>query len=337
MLEHLGLMGSSAAIHGIRELVRKAAYLSDVPVLITGESGTGKELVARAIHHLDAKRACGPFIAVNCSAISCTLAESELFGHKRGAFTGASADRQGYFQAAHGGVLFLDEISELDVQLQPKLLRVLQEGSIVPVGEENERKVDVRLLAATNKELMTQVSRGAFRIDLYHRLDVISLRLPALRTRKEDIEPLVWFFVKKHAACYAGTIKKIDSRVLELLTMLDYEGNVRELENLVRKTLFRKEAGDTIDMADLPSGLLTQTCAVSSSDSMDVADALLKRVKEGFSFSQVVAECERLLLTKAMEETEGCRAKLASLLKLSSRTLFNKLRANQLTKSVKRI
>ncbi|MDI3467847.1 MAG: Response regulator of zinc sigma-54-dependent two-component system [Nitrospira sp.] len=326
--EHLALVGSSAAIQDLRDHVRKAATLSDVPVLITGESGTGKEVVARAIHHLDAKRANSPFIPVNCSAISSTLAESELFGHKRGAFTGANADRQGFFRAAHGGVLFLDEISELDQHLQPKLLRALQEGSVRPVGDEYEQKIDIRVIAATNKDLSAQVARGAFRMDLYQRLDVLSVRVPSLRTHKEDIGSLVRFFVKKHASCYAGTIRDIDSRVLEMLTTLDYEGNVRELENLVRKILFRKEAGDTLDLADLPIELFTRTGCASSSDSLDaVAVALLERIKQGMSCAEALAECERLLLRLALQESRGCRSKMATLLKLSPRTLFNRLRA----------
>lgn len=326
--EHLVLVGSSAAMHGLRDHVRKAATLSDVPVLITGESGTGKEVVARAIHQLDAKRGKRPFIAVNCSAISSTLAESELFGHKRGAFTGADADRQGFFRAAHGGVLFLDEISELDLHLQPKLLRVLQEGSVCPVGGEHEQKIDIRVIAATNKELSTQVACGAFRMDLYQRLDVLSVQVPPLRTHKEDIESLMRFFVDKHASCYPGTIRDIDSRVLDTLTTLDYEGNVRELENLVRKILFRKEAGDTIDLADLPIEIFTRTDCAGCPESLDaVAATLLEKVKQGMSCAEALAECERLLLRLAMQESSGCRSKMATLLKLSPRTLFNRLRA----------
>ncbi len=326
--DDIPLVGSSAAMHSVREQLLKAANLSNVPVLITGDSGTGKELVARGIHQLDAKRAQRPFIAVNCSAVPSTLAESEFFGHRRGAFTGAIADRQGYFRAAHGGVLFLDEISELDQHLQPKLLRVLQEGTVRPVGNENEQKIDVRIIAASNKDLPAQVARGEFRMDLYQRLDVLSVQLPPLKTRKEDIEPLVRFFIKKHASCYAGTIHDIDSRVLELLTTLDYEGNVRELENLTRKILFQKEAGNSIEMADLPLEILNSTCNGSVSDSLDtLVDPLFEKVKHGMSCSKALAECERLLLKRAMEESSGCRSKMAALLKLSPRTLFNRLRA----------
>ncbi|MCC6964816.1 MAG: sigma 54-interacting transcriptional regulator [Nitrospira sp.] len=327
----LALAGSSPAIHGIRDQVLKAAKLSDAPVLITGESGTGKEVVAMAIHRLDETRAKGPFIAVNCSAVSSSLAESEFFGHKRGAFTDANSDRQGYFRAAHGGVLFLDEISELDQSLQPKLLRALQERSVRPVGEEKEQTIDIRIIAASNKDLPAEVARGAFRMDLYQRLDVLSVRLPPLRARKEDIEPLVRFFVKKHASCYAGVIQAIDSRVLELLTTLDYEGNVRELENLVRKILFHKETGDTIAMADLPSEIVARMCDGHLSDSLEIfADALLEKVKQGLSCTEALAECERLLLARAMQESHGSRSKMAAILKLSPRTLFNRLRARGL-------
>ncbi|WHZ22688.1 MAG: Response regulator of zinc sigma-54-dependent two-component system [Nitrospira sp.] len=329
--DYIPLVGSSAAIHNVREQVLKAAHLGNVPVLITGDSGTGKELVARGIHRLDAKRARRPFVAVNCSAISSTLAESEFFGHKRGAFTDAIADRQGYFRAAHGGVLFLDEISELDQRLQPKLLRVLQEGTVRPVGNEHEEKIDVRIIAASNKDLPAQVACGAFRMDLYQRLDVFSMRLPPLKARKEDIAPLVRHFITKHASCYTGTIHDIDSRVLDLLTTLDYDGNVRELENLIRKILFQKVEGDSIDMADLPQEIQSHTCVGSFSDSLDpLADALFEQVKHGMSCSEALAECERLLFKRAMQESRGCRSKMAALLKLSPRTLFNRLRARGL-------
>lgn len=329
--EQLALVGSSAAIQDIRDRVLKAAKLSDVPVLITGDSGTGKEVVAKAIHRLDEKRGKGPFIAVNCSAIASTLAESEFFGHKRGAFTGANTDRQGYFRAAQGGVLFLDEISELDQHLQPKLLRVLQERTVRPVGEENEQKTDIRIIAASNKDLLSEVARGTFRMDLYQRLDVFSLHLPSLEARKEDIESLVRVFVKKHASCYAGTIRDIDSRVLEFLTTLTYEGNVRELENLIRKAMFQKEAGDILDMADLPSEVFAPMCGDNCAESLHVvADTMLERVKRGMSCVEVLAECERLLLVSAMRESQGSRRQMAAMLKLSPRTLFNRLRARGL-------
>lgn len=326
-IESLGLVGRSHALQNVRAFVEKAALLSDLPVLITGESGTGKEIVARAIYQLDQKRSKGPFIAVNCSAVSGTLAESEFFGHKRGAFTGATTDRPGLFQAASRGVLFLDEISELDPKLQPKLLRVIQENRVLPVGEEKERTVDIRVIAATNKDLMAQVGLGMFRADLYQRLDILSLRIPELGARKEDIEPLVRFFIKKHQTCYRIEIQGVDRRVFDFLTSLNYQGNIRELENLVRKILFRKASGEIIEMADIPPEVLKQAFPSIPSEKEEIFEQfLLMKAKAGWSFPQIIAHCERLLLKKIFQETNGCRSKMASLLKLTPRTLFNKLR-----------
>src|ERR1700693_539407 len=330
-LENMGLVGPSSALHCMQEFVQKAAYLSDVPVLIAGHSGTGKELIARAVHHLDQKRSKGPFIAVNCSAVSGMLAESEFFGHKRGSFTGAVSDRPGYFRAAHQVFLYVDEMCELDIRLQPKLLRVLQENRILSVGEETEREVDIRVIAATNKDLAAQVARGEFRMDLYQRINVLSLTLPDLKSRKEDIEPLFHFFLKKYHSCYAGKINGVAPRVLELLGLFDFGGNVRELENLVRKILFQKNSGEMIEMADLPVEVLGQAVIPIPSNHEDfIEQFLLEKVAEGLSLSQVTDMCERLLFKKALQETQGSRSKVAHLLKINIRTLFNKMQRHHL-------
>jgi DNA-binding NtrC family response regulator len=324
--EEFGLVGESKAMRSMREFIRNAAYLSTLPVLLSGPSGTGKEVMAQAIQRLDQKRAAAPFIVVNCSAISGMLAESEFFGHKRGAFTGADRDRPGYFRAAQGGVLFLDEISELDLKLQPKLLRVLQEGRVLPVGYEIEQAVDVRVIAATNKDLTALVSQGGFRMDLYQRLNVLSFSLPELKRRKEDIQSLVGFFIKKYQNCYRGRIEGVHPRVFDLLQTLDFEGNVRELENIVRKTLFKKSSGEIIEMGDLPSELLKQAVSPESAGRDEIVEAyLFEKLKKGASFSEVMAWCEKVILKRALDETSGSRSKMAGLLKMTLRTLFNKM------------
>ncbi len=329
--QSLKLEGDSLAMQDVRGFIKKAAVVSDCPVLITGASGTGKELVARAIHQLDPKRKNKPFIALNCSAITPSLAESLFFGHRRGAFTGATIEQSGYFRAAQGGTLFLDEISELDLALQPKILRVLQERKIVPVGEEKEQEIDIRIIAASNKDLPEQVAQGAFRVDLYHRLDVLSLRVPALKDRKEDIGLLLWAFVKKHAACYPHVIEGIHPRVIELLQTLEFEGNVRELENIARKILFQKTVGDMIEMADLPYSILKRSAQHKKSESeFAFKEFLFDRFKEGASLSQVMTECEKVLLKEVLFETGRNRNEIAEQLKITPRTLLNKVRSYDL-------
>jgi two-component system response regulator PilR (NtrC family) len=325
--QNLGLVGKSTALHRIRKVIQRAAGLSDVPVLITGESGTGKELIARSIHHLDKKRRNGPFIAVNCGALTESIAESELFGHKCGSFTGAVSNRPGYFRAAHGGVLFLDEISELNLKLQPKLLRVLQSGCILPVGEEKEQEVDVRVIAATNRELMVLVEKGEFRLDLFYRINVLSIQAPELRDRKDDIESLVSFFLKKHSSCYQGKIKRVNPRVIEALRQVNFFGNVRELENLIRKILFNKLTGETIEIADLPHEILMRIGDCDSSEAIEQVEGfLLSKVKKGLALNEIMEQCEKILMNALYRETNGQRPEMARLLKITTRTIFNKLR-----------
>ena len=205
VMREIGMVGSSAAIMHVFRCVLRFSTLSDLPVLISGETGTGKEGLARALHCLDPKRSRGPFVAVNCGAIATPLAESELFGHRRGAFTGADRDRKGLIRSAEGGVLFLDEIGELDAALQAKLLRVLQEGRVLGVGEDRDTKVDVRVLAATNRDLEQLGHQSKFRVDLFHRLNVLSIKVPPLRDRLDDLEPLTEHFLEKYRSlCSVG-------------------------------------------------------------------------------------------------------------------------------------
>ncbi|HUW31727.1 MAG TPA: sigma-54 dependent transcriptional regulator [Planctomycetota bacterium] len=323
-----GIVGNSPSMRKVFNAVQKAAVLSDASVLITGESGTGKELLAQAIHNLDEKRREHPFVVVNCSAITPTLAESELFGHKRGAFTGSIDDRLGYFRAANGGTIFLDEISEMDLSLQPKLLRVLQESRVMPVGGEEEEEIDVRVIAATNRDLAECVRTGAFRLDLFQRLNVIPIEVPPLRMRRDDILPLIMHFMHKHAGHYRGTITRVEPRVVDAIAALDSEGNVRQLENLVRHVLLTKEAGDTLELSDLPRNVISKLLtAPDSGGEQTVAEHLFERItRDGMSLQDVLDYCEHLVLDKALAQTGHNQTKTAELLKTTPRTIFNKIR-----------
>jgi len=233
------LIGSSRAMRATYEQIAVVTH-NDIPVLLTGESGTGKELVARTIHHLSSRFE-KPFVAVNCSAIPDTLMEAELFGHTRGAFTGASGERDGLFSASHGGTIFLDEIGELSLGAQVKLLRVLERGEFRRVGESQDRTVDVRLLSATNRDLEEAVKKGTFREDLYYRIHVFPIHLAPLRERREDIPMLASHFLKRHAP--PGGTMRIDGEALVRLIDYDWPGNVRELENVLRQALALAEGG----------------------------------------------------------------------------------------------
>ncbi len=243
------LLGKSPQMHRIFELIGKI-HSTRTSVLITGESGTGKELVARALH-TEGNRSSKPFVAVNCGAIPDELMESELFGHLKGSFTGAIADKVGLFQQADGGTLFLDEIGELSLNLQVKLLRVLQERKVKPVGGTEEIEIDARVVAATNRELEEEVANGAFRSDLYYRLNVIELRLPPLRQRREDIPMLVDHFLRRYATDQGKPAHQLTPAALKILGDYDYPGNVRELENIIERAV-TLSSGDTIDADDLP-------------------------------------------------------------------------------------
>lgn len=245
-----GLIGESRAMSRIGDFIEKAA-LTSATVLISGESGTGKELVARAIHYRSA-RASAPFVPVNCGAIPEELLESELFGHIKGAFTGATETRAGFFQTADGGTIFLDEISETSLSMQVKLLRVLQDREVCMVGSTRTRKVDVRILASTNKDLTVLVKKGLFREDLFYRINVIAVELPPLREREDDIFLLIQHFARKFAEELGGSVPRFSDGALQALSKHYWPGNVRELENIVQRLLVMRD-GDIIDTPDLPS------------------------------------------------------------------------------------
>src|SRR5437899_2722955 len=252
LAEHLvvkDLVGSSPGMMRVREIIAKVAD-SDSPVLIEGESGTGKELVAAAIHR-QSGRGKGPFVPVNCSAIPADLMESEFFGHVRGAFSGAVADALGLFRSAHGGTLFLDEVAELPPALQAKLLRVLQEKEIRPVGSTKTHAVNARVIAATNKNLDAAVSNGSLRQDLYYRLNVVHIVVPPLRERRADIPALIAYFLRRFNERFRREVKGITPDAMTVLTAYDYPGNVRELENLLERA-FALGARDEIERANLP-------------------------------------------------------------------------------------
>jgi two-component system, NtrC family, response regulator PilR len=308
------LVGRSDEIKQVFDVIRKVA-VTNTSVLIMGESGTGKELAARAIHNMS-KRADGPFVPINCGAIPDTLMESELFGHVRGSFTGASSDKEGLFEAANRGTVFLDEIAELSQPMQVKLLRTLQERTIKQVGATKEKKIDIRVLAATDQPLDEQVSEGNFRSDLFYRLNVIPLRLPALRQRREDIALLVEHFLRKFAATSGQKIRGVTPEAMALLGRYHYPGNVRELENMIERAI-TLNTGDQIDASALPE---LNRRANPTAD-FDVTEL----PKNGLDLDAHMADIERELVMQAMDRTNGKRTDAARLLGISLRSIRYRL------------
>ncbi len=296
----------------ILELVKKVADYNTT-VLITGESGTGKELVARAIH-FGGRRSQGPFVAVNCGAIPAPLLESELFGHIKGAFTDAHRNKTGLFQEAHGGTLFLDEVGELPMELQVKLLRVLQENEIRRVGDNKPIKIDTRVVAATVKDLSEEIKKGRFREDLYYRLNVIEITLPPLRERKGDIEGLARIFIEKYAKKFGKKIKGISKEALSALMDYDWPGNIRELENVIERAVILEES-DTIGPSSLPPLRRPQ----GGNGTMPVSS--------GLSIKKAQERLEKELISKALEKTGGNRTRAAELLEISHRALLYKIKS----------
>lgn len=289
---------------------------TDSTVLITGESGTGKELVARALHFNGARKL-KPFVAVNCSAIPEMLLESELFGHVRGAFTGAIRDKAGKFEAANHGTIFLDEIGTMPQHLQTKILRVLQEQEVDRVGSNKPVKLDVRVISATNIDLEQQVKQGNFREDLFYRLNVIPLHLPPLRERKQDILPLVGHFLEKCCRLMERPPMTINKRALEALEEHSWPGNVRELENLVERLVALTE-GDVIGLEDLPAGMCGQGLPIDAGS--------LEMTERGIDMVAAITEIERKLITQALALAGGVKAQAAMLLGINRTTLVEKLK-----------
>ncbi len=265
------IVGKSPEMNKVYDIIQKVAT-SDSTILISGLSGTGKELVARAIH-FNSRRATMPFIAVNAGAIPESLIESELFGHKRGSFTGAMTDKAGYFKAADGGTLFLDEISEMPIHLQVKLLRAIEQKEITPVGMSTPIAIDVRFLASTNRDLQQEIAQGRFRQDLYYRLNVVEVHLPALEDRKADIPLLVEHFVAKYKAEMRKNIKGVNNEVMRLLMQHEWKGQIRELENIIERAVIFC-SGDFISLDDLPEFLHAQSGVTISSEKASLETAM---------------------------------------------------------------
>lgn len=310
------IVGVSPTMRRVLELARRAAR-TDASVLITGESGTGKELVARFIHGCSG-RARGPFVAVNCAAVPEGLIESELFGHARGAFTGAVSHRPGLFVEADHGTLFLDEIGETPLGLQAKLLRVVQERLIRPVGGVGERAVDVRLLAATNRDLMEETGAGRFREDLLYRLNVVNLRLPPLRERREDIPLLAARFLEQHARKYGLAIPGFSPEVMDCLQRHGYPGNVRELSNLVEGAVALTVEG-RVEMDALPEGM---RCGVTRKEA---PESTFRLPEGGLDLEAHLAALEASAMDQALEACQGSKTRAAELLGMSFRTFRYRL------------
>jgi transcriptional regulator with PAS, ATPase and Fis domain len=305
-----GIVGSSA---NIQDVLRMIARLKDTrtPVLITGESGTGKELVARAIH-FRGTFATRPFVAVDCGSLVPTLIESELFGYEKGAFTGALKAKQGLFQAANGGTVFLDEIGELPLEMQAKLLRVLQEKEVRPVGSNERIKVDVRVMAATNRDLESEYRNGTFRKDLYFRLNVVTVNLPSLRDRRSDIPMLVHWFLDRYAP---GSGMHVTNSAMKCLLQYDWPGNVRELENCIERAV---ALGDhkMIDISDLPAAIASAS-----------PDAAVERSSSGAGLTSTdLEDIERATIQRVFEQVNGDKVMAGKMLGISRATLYRKLK-----------
>jgi len=306
------IIGHSPKMRAIFDLIQTVAPQSS-RVLITGESGTGKELVARAIHE-NSPRSQAPFITINCGAFPETLLESELFGYMKGAFTGAQENRQGLFQAAHGGTLFMDEIGNMSPTMQVKLYRVLQEGKVRPLGSTEEMDVDVRIIAATNKDLEQEIAEERFREDLYYRLSVIPMHLPPLRERREDIPLLARAFLERFLRMMEKPIEGIHPEAMRLLEAYDWPGNVRELENTIERSV-ALETGRHISPQVLPARISGYSSVLAAERAGK--DGAVVIPEEGVDFEEHIGATERRYLVAALERAGGVQRRAAELLKMS--------------------
>ena len=312
-------------------------------MLIIGETGTGKELIARAIHDLS-PRATGPYIRVNCGALTESLLESELFGHVKGSFTGAVDNRTGRFEAAHAGSIFLDEINTTSPKLQVKLLRILQEGEFERVGDNNTKKVDTRIIAATNRDLLDEIEAGRFREDLYYRLNVVPIYLPPLRERREDIEPLVLFFLERYAEQNRRIMRRVHTSAMRLLREHDWPGNVRELQNYVERAVILG-TGPELSVEHLPPQLRGQPVprpVRSRAVGADFTVLCAELVRHGISsagpaandlYDRIVGQVERELIQQVLQACDRVQIKTASRLGINRNTLHKKLSEYRLDES----
>ncbi len=315
-----GIIGQSEAMQRVFGIMGKVSA-SDSTVLINGETGTGKGLAARAIHR-QSQRCDSAFVAINCGAIPENLLESELFGHVRGAFTGATANKVGKFEQAHGGTIFLDEIGDMSADLQVKILRVLEEGEFEPVGSNRTVNVDVRIIAATHRDLEARVGEGLFREDLYYRLYVIPLVLPPLRERRGDVALLAGHFLDMFNARGGGAIEGFSDAALSVLGRYEWPGNIRELRNLMERLVVLKQDG-IIDLDDLPAKFRERS-------GTKVANAGIALSDDGINLNSAVTEFEKALILQSLEKTKWVKNKAAKLLKLNRTTLVEKIKRYQL-------
>jgi two-component system response regulator AtoC len=311
------ILAKSGEMVAIFKTVSKIADFKTT-VLITGESGTGKELVARAIHSRSSRKS-APFVAINCGAIPENLLESELFGHKKGAFTDATSDRRGLFEEASGGTLFLDEIGELPLNLQVKLLRVLQEETIRRLGDPKDVKVDVRIIAATHRDLAADVKAGRFREDLFYRINVLSIHIPPLRNRREDVNLLIDHFVTRNNARLGTNIRGVSTEGRKLLLEYAWPGNVRELENTIERAMVLAES-EVLQTSDLPERI------------REALDPVQVHLASGeLSIKKTTAAIEQILIRRALQKTKGNRTRAADLLEISHRALLYKIKDYKIT------
>ncbi|MCD6307045.1 MAG: sigma-54-dependent Fis family transcriptional regulator [Deltaproteobacteria bacterium] len=315
-MERNGIIGESEEIREVLKVAEKVA-LSDSTVLIYGETGTGKGLAAKAIH-LNSPRSDQAFVAINCGAIPVNLLESELFGHVRGAFTGALKNKVGKFEQAHHGTLFLDEIGDMSPDLQVKILRVLEEGEFERVGGIHTRRVDIRVIAATHRNLEDRVAKGLFREDLFYRLSVIPLTLPPLRKRRQDIPLLVDHFLKNINEQYGYRVGGFSKKALIALSAYPWPGNIRELKNLVERLAVLNQKG-TIDVSDLPD-------KIRGSVSLSPKEPVAAISDEGICLNTAVSEFEKALILQSLQKAKGVKNEAAKLLKVKRTTLVEKIK-----------
>jgi two-component system response regulator HydG len=310
-----GLVGDAPAFRAVLETLRQAAPTS-ATILLQGESGTGKELAARLVHDLS-PRAAGPFVPINCAAIPEGLLESELFGHEKGAFTGASARKEGRFERANGGTLLLDEVAEMSLGLQVKLLRFLQDGVLERVGGTDPVRVDVRVVAATNRDLAAEAKAGRFREDLFYRLDVVSVRLPPLRERREDVLALATFFLRRLADGVPRTVTGFTPAAAAALERYAWPGNVRELQHAVERAVILGR-GDRVELADLPDAVRAAAAAEGAAGAPSPGAIVIP-------LGTPMEEVERLVIRRTLEQTKGDKNLAAQLLGIAARTIYRKL------------
>jgi transcriptional regulator with PAS, ATPase and Fis domain len=329
----LGFVTGSEVLLPLLRQVYKAACVSDITVLLEGETGTGKQVLAYAIHSLDQKRRAFPFVTMHCGSLSEALAESELFGHLKGAFTGALNHRRGLFQSAAGGTIFLDDVNDLPLYVQAKLLDVLQRRSVRATGSDLETPVDVRIIAASNQPLKLLVQQNRFRADLFHRLNVVRLWLPPLRERMQDLPELVLAFARRHQDIYQP-IEGVDPDFVGFLQTQSFPGNVRELENDVQGMLFAKMSGTRLGLPDWQR-LSAEARTEEHPDLLGEAAAKVWKAisAQGLSYAQAIEQLERRVLQAALNVEGRTRREVAQHLRTSERTLYHKIRTYELLKS----